>query len=256
MRRVSREIGSVLDPGLLRLDRVLSKHQQIIHVSGIALKLEVLDDLKDAIAKIMRECPPTKDPATGVAEICPHFGIVWPSALALSEYLVEQAQKDPSTRPRSVLELGCGLGIPSLIARKLGVSRVVASDRHELVPFFLKRNAASNKLEDIVFKHIDWRLVGDDSDPTTVKEAFDLIVGSDLLYEAWQPGHLANTLASLLSVPNASRKAWIADPGRKYFSSFLELVEARGLKCRPLPDRMIPHGKKSVAINMVEVSLD
>lgn len=226
------------------LDQQLARRREVVRIAGLQLELESLDDLDQVIDLIMRLQPPDKDPATGVAEVCPHFGVVWPSALALCELLCERSQ---TSKPTSILELGCGLALPSLIARKLGIPKVVATDRHALVPHFLERNAALNRLPKVEWRPLDWRHV--EAQSWINAEAFDLVVGSDLLYEPWQPGHLAHALALLLR--DATTEAWISDPGRRYLDTFATLAEAEGLECRALPPRSVGHGRGMVDVDVL-----
>ena len=72
-----------------------------------------------------------------------------------------------------VVELGCGLGVPSLVAAAKGARR----DRDRLAPDaieLLRQNAARNGL-DVRAEVRDWR------EPW--KERFDLAVAADVLYE-------------------------------------------------------------------------
>lgn len=252
MRRTPGPRPEAIDPGLTRLDGALPRRRESVRLGRHELVLETLDDLDQAIDEIMRTRPPGKDPAAGVAEICPHFGVVWPAAAALCAQLDDHAQN--AGVPKSVLELGCGLALPSLIARKLGATKVVASDRHELVPQFLRRNAALNRLDGIEYRELDWRQRSDPLWSTSRLERFELILGSDLLYEAWQPGHLAHTLALLMDKPGS--EAWIADPGRRYVDTFLVLAEAVGLRCHTEHSRSIEHGRSRVDVRILVMRRD
>ena len=61
----------------------------------------------------------------------PLFGLLWPSGLCLAERLALR-----TVRPERVLELGCGLGLASLVGHRLGAD-VTASDCHPLAGEFL-----------------------------------------------------------------------------------------------------------------------
>lgn len=175
-----------------------------------------------------------------------HFGVVWPAALALCEHL--QAILPARQRPLDVLELGCGLALPSLVARKLGARRVVATDRHPLVPEFLGRNAAANGVAGVEYRTLDWRKL-DDRD----LGKFDLVIGSDLLYEAWQPGFLAHLLPRLL---RPGGQGVVADPGRRYVDDFVRLVEGAGGHCDLSDLRRVPQGERLVDVLIVVVTRD
>lgn len=127
------------------------------------------------------------------------FGQVWPSAQKLADLM--QAWEIGNRR---ILEVGCGLGLASLvIARRRG--NVTASDCHPLAGAFLRANQQLNALPDLPYRTGHWQranpLLGE----------FDLIIGSDVLYERSQPGQLAAFIAQHAG-PRA--EVLIVDPDR------------------------------------------
>lgn len=109
----------------------------------------------------------------------PLFGLVWPSARILAGIV----QALPLLG-RRVLEIGCGLGLASLVLRRRGAD-VTASDLHPMAASFMAENLCLNRLDPIDFRTGSWS----DVDPGL--GAFDLIVGSDVLYERDLPGILS-----------------------------------------------------------------
>ena len=109
----------------------------------------------------------------------PLFGQLWPAGEVLAQTLSGMA-----VQGLRILELGCGLGLTSLLLQRLGAD-ITASDHHPLAGEFLLRNAALNELQPITYLNCDWaayyRELG----------LFDLIIGSDLLYERDHPALLA-----------------------------------------------------------------
>ena len=68
-----------------------------------------------------------------------HFGVVWPCGIVLAQLI--------STLPLQglrILELGCGLGIASLVASRRG-GDITASDHHPLAETFMSQNVALNE---------------------------------------------------------------------------------------------------------------
>src|SRR6185295_10916368 len=120
-------------------------------------------------------------------DLCPYFGVVWPAARALAE---ELARRGEALAGKTVLELGCGLALPALVAVKLG-ARVTATDLHPDVPAFLARNLALNELapDALEYLELDWRTCD-------LARRFDYVVGSDILYEAGHPAPVARALAA------------------------------------------------------------
>lgn len=127
------------------------------------------------------------------------FGQIWPCGRLLAEQMA-----DHDIAGKRILELGCGLGLASLVLRQRGAD-VVASDHHPLAEVFLAYNAALNALPAVPFRTVDW------DHPHESLGHFDMIIGSDVLYERGHAGHLT-ALLSRHALPVA--EVLIVDPGR------------------------------------------
>ncbi|MGQ0666100.1 MAG: class I SAM-dependent methyltransferase [Nitrospiraceae bacterium] len=143
----------------------------------------------------------------------PIFGILWPAGLALAE----EMSRFP-IEGKSILEVGCGLGLPSLVLQQRG-GDITASDYHPLAEEFLRHNTELNNLAPIQFFKASW------IEPNLDLGRFDLIIGSDLLYERDHPALLAGFLAH-----HASQVCQIllADPGRTYCGQFHTQMTTQG----------------------------
>ena len=113
-----------------------------------------------------------------------------------------------------VLELGCGLGLPSLAAA-LGGAEVLATDWAEDAVALLRRNAERNGVR-LRAEVVRW----DDPELLLREAPWALVLGADLLYEARN----ADQLAALL--PRLGGELLLAEPGRPYARSFLERLGA------------------------------
>jgi predicted nicotinamide N-methyase len=113
-----------------------------------------------------------------------------------------------------VLELGCGLGLPSLAAAAGGAD-VLATDWAQEAVELLRRNAARNGLP-LRVERVRW----DEPEPLLAGAPWDLVLGADLLYEARN----ADQLAELL--PGLGGEVLLAEPGRPYARTFLERMGA------------------------------
>ena len=138
-------------------------------------------------------------------EYLPYWAELWPSSLALARAIGGRALKGART-----LELGCGLGLPSIAAALAG-GRVLATDWSSEAIRMTETNAERNDaaLETLV---CSW------SEPAPLLERapWDLVLASDVLYEA------RNGEALLALLPQLGRDIWLADPGRKAAERFLE----------------------------------
>ena len=129
----------------------------------------------------------------------PLFGVVWPSGEVLARTMASE-----EVSGRRILEVGCGIALPSLLLQLRGAD-MSATDHHPLAGAFLRHNLSLNDAGDIAFSRSEWRDLG------TSLGLFDLIIGSDLLYE---PEH-AEILSSFISRHAAPGcEAVIVDPGR------------------------------------------
>jgi predicted nicotinamide N-methyase len=135
-------------------------------------------------------------------EFLPYWAELWPSGLALARALPDDL------RATTVVELGSGLGIPSLVAAARGADVLAvdwAGDAIEL----LRENAARNGLQ-VRAEVADWR----DFDG-----AFDLVLAADVLYER------RNVEPLLALLPRLAPRVLLGEPGRPYFGTFLERAE-------------------------------
>lgn len=142
------------------------------------------------------------------------FGQIWPAGRLLANAMSERA-----TGNQRILELGCGIGLASLLLQRRGAN-VTASDIHPLAEVFLAYNAALNNLPAVRYRTLRW---DEPADPALGR--FDLIIGSDILYERGQAAELA-AVVELHAQPWA--EILITDPGRGNSARFTRLMESQG----------------------------
>jgi predicted nicotinamide N-methyase len=144
------------------------------------------------------------------APVAPYWSIVWRSSVALARELDREALGG-----RRVVELGCGMAVPSIAAARAGAT-VLATDTCFEALVLAERNACANETP-IETATIDWA-----TPDTLVRRApFDLVVASDVLYER------AGVAALLSLLPRLAPEAWIADPGRSQTGAFIEQARRR-----------------------------
>ncbi len=143
----------------------------------------------------------------------PLFGVVWPSSLVLAHYI-----SNYDTGSKRILEVGCGIALSSILLNKKHAD-ITATDHHPETNTFLQRNALLNEDKPIVFERVDWA----DSEDTL--GLFDLIIGSDLLYEDEHAELLANFIQQH---SNQACEVIIVDPGRGRKNKLSEKMESYG----------------------------
>ena len=145
-------------------------------------------------------------------ERLPYWAELWPSAIALARHL---AREDLSGR--RAIELGCGVGLPSVVALARG-AEVLATDHYEAALDFAVHNARTNLGREPRTALLDWHA------PERLG-TFDLLLAADVLYEQRSVTVLADLVPELLA---PGGEALFADPRRKDAPLFLDLMAERG----------------------------
>jgi len=137
-------------------------------------------------------------------EFLPYWAELWPASLALARALPVRLEGS------RVVELGCGLGIPSLVAAQRGAD-VVAVDWAEEAGALLHRNSLRNGVS-LTIVVADWRSFSGGT--------FDVALAADVLYEQRNVHPLLDLL------PRIAPEVLLATAGRPYEQEFLR--RARG----------------------------
>ncbi len=181
-----------------------------LKIGSLQLKLDVvcnIDELFNELVSRPDDDPDVKD------ERIPYWAELWPSAVVLSEYLVANASL---VKGKSVLEVGCGLGLSGIVAGMLG-GNVVMTDYQNSALDFAAINWRLNNDAPVQTKILDWRSPGK-------TEKVDLILASDVAYESKIFRFLISTFKKLLR-PNGT--ILLAEPNRKFAKDlFSQLLKA------------------------------
>src|SRR5438094_2682612 len=148
-------------------------------------------------------------------ERLPYWADIWPSARVLATYV---ARLDGAGR--SLLELGCGAGLVATAAALAGFD-VCATDYYEDALRFTELNVAEHTGQMPDTRLVDWRELPRDLG------RFDLVVGSDVLYERAYGALVARAIDITLK---RGGEAVIADPGRIAAEEFVRDAAERGLR--------------------------
>jgi predicted nicotinamide N-methyase len=144
------------------------------------------------------------------APIAPYWSVLWRSGAALARE-VDVAE----LRGLRVVELGCGLALPSLAAARAGATVLATDGFADALPL-VARNAQENGVQ-VETAMVDW------GEPAKLlaRGPFDLVLGADVLYERTSVGVL------LALLPRLAPEAWLADPGRTAADAFIEQAASR-----------------------------
>jgi predicted nicotinamide N-methyase len=150
-----------------------------------------------------------RDEEGAAARPVPYWARLWPSGHALALALAA-APPGPGTR---VLELGCGLGLPTIVAARGGAD-VLATDSSTDAVAFTAHALSLNDLEATVAR-ADWTT---DGDFFVERGRFDLVLAADVLYTSANADEAVRLLPRLVE-PNG--EVWLADPDRAGGRRFL-----------------------------------
>lgn len=195
-----------------------------LNVGGCPYRLRVLSDLRQFAD------PDNHGARLGISSAqWSLFGQVWPAGRLLA-----QAMNGFDITGKRILELGCGIGLASLVLQRRGAD-IVASDVHPLTEAFLAYNAALNELPALHYRQMRWDV------PLPTLGRFHLIIASDVLYEQ----HHAEMLCGVVKRHAfEDAEVLITDPGRGNSARFTRILADLGFDVEethcPMKDGELP----------------
>jgi predicted nicotinamide N-methyase len=153
----------------------------------------------------------------------PYWAKLWPSGVELAYQLSTHDWSGTS-----VVELGCGLGLPAVAAALAGAT-VLATDRSPDALAFTAANAGANDAE-VGTALCSW----DAPESLVARGPWQLVLASDVLYARRNSDELIALLPRLVTDDGA---VWIADPGREMVPEFLEATRASWRTVEVVPTR-------------------
>ena len=151
----------------------------------------------------------------------PLFGLLWPSGAHLAARMALR----PVGEGERIMELGCGLALASLVGHRRGAD-VTANDCHPLAHEFLRENLRLNNLSPMKYLHGHWGTLAEQGGAAGEAPAqFDLIIGSDLLYDRGAAAALAGFIERHAAPVS---EVWIVDPDRGNRPAFQRHMAALG----------------------------
>lgn len=158
------------------------------------------------------------------------FGVIWPSSEILARYMYQQ-----NLTNKRVLEVGCGIGLTSLLLNHQKVN-ITATDYHPEVKSYLDLNTELNEDKPIPFFQADW------NDKKIEKiEKFDTVLCSDLLYERESGQKLANFVERYTK---DECEVIVVDPNRGHLSKFTKAM----LECSYVHEKIDPNKVLSLKV--------
>lgn len=174
-------------------------------------------------------------------ERLPYWADLWPSARAMARWLLDQPLEAVNTPG---VELGCGIGLASLVLRDRGVD-VLATDYYADALLFTRANAQRNGIADPRTALLDWRAVPPDFG------RFELVFAADVLYERRSIDLLCPVLRRLVG-PRG--RAVVADPGRAHLDAFIRRMRDEGWTMHELGviKEPQPHVQRTSRVQLIQ----
>ncbi len=157
--------------------------------------------------------------AFGKDEYMPYWADLWPAARMLAKSILREPwPKGPDGSLPTALEIGCGLGLPGVVALSCGL-RVIFSDYDATALKFAADNARMNGHTKFDVLQLDWR-----NPPADLR--VPIIIGSDLIYEMRSAAPLAAMIKKILAPDGYGL---IAGQDRPAVPALLDAMTAEGL---------------------------
>lgn len=145
----------------------------------------------------------------------PYWAQLWDAALGLCYELADRDLRD-----LRVLDLGCGLGVTGAVAASQGASVVLADNAPPALEF-----AALNCdpwRDQVSIQLVDWK-------KDKLDDQFDLIVGSDIIYDPADIEPLSRFWMATL-VPQG--RLLLSEPTRLLTNALMKKIETLGWNCQ------------------------
>lgn len=191
-----------------------------LKIKNLAVDLTVINNLDALFEALVNK---GSDHPDVVDERIPYWADLWASAIGLSHYLVDNQDL---IHNKNVFEIGCGLGLPAIVAGKLGAVHTTVTDYLQEALDFARLNWNQNlAAENVAFSLLDWRNIPENLSNIPPQYKADILLAADVAYEkrAFEP--LLNAFQQLVK-PDG--KILIAEPNRFISKHFFENLSNQG----------------------------
>ena len=155
--------------------------------------------------------------AFAVDERLPYWAELWTSAFALARVCLEEE----SLAGRTVLELGCGVGLAGIAAARAGATVMLTDYEKDALTFAgwnADANLSAGQRSRVILRHCDWRAPGSPG-------VFDVLLGADIVYER---GAFAPLLRLFRQTLAPRGYALLAEPDRAMGRDFFAFAAQEG----------------------------
>lgn len=186
----------------------ISKKRFVAEIGKLRIKLSRVEDPEKLFDEFISSDSSSEDFKD---ERIPYWSELWPSAVGLSEYLVDNPDL---IRGKRVVEIGCGLGLPGIVAGLLG-GKVVLTDYLKPALKFAADNWKLNIASPPETSILDWRSPGD-------FPPADVLLASDVAYESRA---FAPLLIAMKKLVVKKGIVLLSEPNRKFTTKFFDKLK-------------------------------
>lgn len=173
-------------------------------------------------------------------ERIPYWTEIWPSALALSEFIIKNSDLFEG---KNIIEIGSGLALPSIVVSEYA-NEVVITDYLQDAINFARENVVLNGRMNVSYSKLDWRQVDG-----LLK--YDVVLASDIAYEKRSFEFIPKAIEALL---NQDGVCYISEPGRTMAKGFFETQLSTAFNCRKVEDISINWRGVVTKVGIYEIS--
>lgn len=174
-------------------------------------------------------------------EKIPYWVEIWPACKLLAKYIWENPEK---LRAKIGIDIGCGLGVATLIAKKIG-AKIIGLDYMYEALTFARQNALINQVDKPLFVQMDW------SYPAFKEQSLDFILASDVFYEKRFFSGLDSFFKTCLK---NSGFVWLSVPDREISKQGIDFLKKAGWKLELLKEEKINFALQSPLVSLWELS--
>ncbi|MEZ4775363.1 MAG: methyltransferase domain-containing protein [Bacteroidia bacterium] len=181
-----------------------------LELQGEKFELATVTNIDELYDELIAKGPAHED---FIDERIPYWADLWHSGIGLADYLLRSG----ICRGKTVLEIGCGLGLPGIAAARSGGQVILTDylpDALEVTRLVWKMNIPTEPN----LRLLDWRY------PDSAM-ASDILLASDVVYEERNIEPLLQAFDTLL---NPGGTIIFSDPGRPLSRDFIKSLVQKG----------------------------
>jgi predicted nicotinamide N-methyase len=184
-----------------------------VNTSIQTYKLAVASNFEELFNSFLKKDANSED---ATDERIPYWADLWASAIGLGEYI---HQNNNLFENKSVLEIGCGLGLSGVIASSFS-KHVTFTDYLPEPLEFAAHNCYLNDATNVSFSALDWR-------KPDKSFAAEILIAADVAYERRMFSHLVRAFKHLVKKNGI---ILISEPDRHYARTFFSSLKEKGFE--------------------------